>query len=225
MRKALIVEDHDDTRNWWLEQLPQLFPEITLHKAETLGQARSHLEKSHFWLALIDINLPDGSGIDLIREITLKTPDTLCVVCTIFDDDHHVFSALRAGAQGYLVKDQPRNRQLDQLKEILHGQPPLSPGVARKLLRFFTQEMPSQQPDSKTSRSNSEDGGLSERETEVLRLIAKGYSRPEVAQLLGISHNTVSTYTKTIYQKLDVSRRAEAVVEAVKLGLIDPDSL
>lgn len=225
MRNVLIVEDHDDTRKWWLSQLPQLFNEVAISEAETLGQARKILGESHFWLAMIDINLPDGSGIDLISEISIKTPDTLCVVCTIFDDDHHVFSALRAGAQGYLVKDQPRSRQLDQLKEILHGQPPLSPGVARRLLRFFTEELPAGQQELTTFQQDHAKSGLSERETEVLRLIAKGYSRPEVAQLLGISHNTVSTHTKNIYQKLDVSRRAEAVVEAVKLGLIDPDLL
>jgi len=188
-----------------------LFPGVALHPVDTLGQAYILLEEYRYWLAIIDINLPDGSGIDLIRDIAKRHPDTLCIVSTIFDDDHHIFSALRSGAQGYLVKDQPRDQQLRQLKEILHGQPPLSPGVARRVLRHLSEQV---------DKSIPPDERLTERETEVLRLIAKGFSRPEVARMLGLSLNTVATYTKSIYQKLEISGRAEAAVEAVRLGLV-----
>lgn len=221
MRYALVVEDHDETREWWEQELPRLFQGIDMDAVATLRDARELLRQRHYWLAIVDINLPDGSGVDLIGEMAERFPDTLCVVCTIFDDDHHIFSALHAGAQGYLVKDQPRRRQLEQLREILHGQPPLSPGVARRILRFLSRSSPPSA--SRASHGGPPAGNLTERETEVLRLIAKGYSRPEVASLLNLSLNTVSTYTKSIYQKLDVSRRAEAVVEAVRLGLIRSD--
>jgi len=221
MRYALVVEDHDETREWWEQELPRLFQGIDMDAVATLRDARELLRQRHYWLAIVDINLPDGSGVDLIGEMAERFPDTLCVVCTIFDDDHHIFSALHAGAQGYLVKDQPRRRQLEQLREILHGQPPLSPGVARRILRFLSRSSPPS--GGRASHGGPPAGNLTERETEVLRLIAKGYSRPEVASLLNLSLNTVSTYTKSIYQKLDVSRRAEAVVEAVRLGLIRSD--
>ncbi|RMG53861.1 MAG: DNA-binding response regulator [Gammaproteobacteria bacterium] len=217
MQYSLILEDHAETRKWWLAELPRIFPDTSALAAGTVEEARSLLRKQGFWLAIVDLKLPDGSGVDLIRKVSVKYPDTICVVNSIFDDDHHVFSALRAGAKGYLVKDQPRDLQTAQLKQILHGQPPLSPGVARRILSHFAAE--GQEPRvNENSGASSEQ--LTERETEVLRLIAKGFSRPEVAEMLGISVHTVATYTKSIYQKLDISRRAEAVVEAVRLGLV-----
>ncbi len=221
MKNALIIEDHETTRAWWLAALPNLFSDTVAYAASTLREARELLRQRHYWLAIVDINLPDGSGVDLLAEIKAAYPDTLCVVCTIFDDDRHVFSALRAGAQGYLVKDQPWEQQLRLLKEILHGQPPLSPGVARRILRYLAES-----PQGKVAEGAAREGvenPLTAREVDVLRLIAKGYSRPEVAEMLGLSVNTVATYTKSIYQKLDISRRAEAVVEAMRMGLVQSD--
>ncbi len=218
MRNVLIVEDHDDHRNWWERNLHNVFPGASVVGVSTLVEARRLIQETIFTLAILDINLPDGSGIDLMQEINTVSPNTYGVICSIYDDDKHIFAALRAGANGYLLKDQPRSRQLEQLREIVNGQPPLSPGVARRILNYFTGSLP--ESDAKKSQHVVQ---LTDREQEVLRLIAKGYSRPEVAKLLGISLNTVSGYTKTIYQKLNITSRAEAVVEAVKLGLIDRD--
>jgi len=217
MRSVLIVEDHDESRCWWQDHVSEAFPDITVAVAATLDEARALLRNNPFMLAILDINLPDGSGIDLLQEISLQHPDTYAVICSIYDDDKHIFSALRAGAKGYLLKDQPRIKQLQQLKEIVNGQPPISPGVARRILRYFSE---SRQPSSEQSTASSQ---LSPREMEVLAQIAKGYSRPEVAKSLGITLNTVSGYTKAIYQKLNITNRSEAVIEAIKLGLIDSD--
>lgn len=217
MHNILVVEDHDDTRMWWQNHLGDIFPEASVFGAATLAEARLLLSDGRFTLAILDINLPDGSGISLLKEITLNHPEMYSVICSIYDDDRHIFSSLRAGAKGYLLKDQPRKKQLVQLREIVHGQPPLSPGVARRILSYFS-EGGMAQHETKNYPTR-----LSHREEEVLTLIAKGYSRPEVTKLLGITLNTVSGYTKTIYQKLNISNRAEAVVEAVKLGLIDFD--
>jgi len=211
MRTVLIVEDHKDTREWWMENISSAFPGTVAVSAVTLREAREKCAVQHFSLALVDINLPDGSGLDLVRELVLQHPDTYIVMSTIFDDDHHLFSALRAGANGYLVKDQPRDSQIEMLRDIVNGQPPISPGVARRILRYFSDQKVEKRPDAQH---------LTGREQEVLRLIAKGYSRPEVADLMGLTVNTVSSYTKVIYQKLNVSRRAEAVIEALRLGLI-----
>ena len=214
MQSILIVEDHNNTRKWWMENISKAFPDAVPESAITLKEAREKCASQNFSLALVDINLPDGSGIDLVDELVLKHPETYIVMSTIFDDDHHVFSALRAGANGYLIKDQPRESQIEMLKNIVNGQPPISPGVARRILRYFTE----QKVVRKTAAQQ-----LTNREQEVLRLIAKGYSRPEVAELMGLTSNTVSSYTKAIYQKLNVSRRAEAVIEAIRLGLISGD--
>ena len=211
MQPILIVEDHNDTREWWMKNIFSAFPDAIPESAVTLSEAREKIASQHFSLALVDINLPDGSGLDLVEELVLKHPETYIVMSTIFDDDHHVFSALRAGANGYLIKDQPRDSQIEMLKDIVNGQPPISPGVARRILRYFTEQKVEQKPAAQQ---------LTAREQEVLRLIAKGYSRPEVADLMGLTSNTVSSYTKVIYQKLNVSRRAEAVIEAIRLGLI-----
>ena len=217
MKQCLIVEDHAETRAWWLSALPRIFGGVTARAARSVGEARLLLRQDRFWLAIVDLKLPDGLGVDLIREISDHSPETMCVVSSIFDDDQHVFAALRAGAQGYLAKDEPRDLQMEQLRQIVHGQPPLSPGIARRILGHFSGRDP--MPDRGQELRKAEHD-LTEREVEVLRLIAKGYSRPEVAEILGLSLNTVSTHTKAIYQKLEISRRAEAVVEAVRLGLI-----
>ncbi|MDF1578452.1 MAG: response regulator transcription factor [Desulfobulbales bacterium] len=217
MQSILVVEDHTDQRKWWLENLGEVFPETEVVAVSSLSEARECLRGRPFTMAILDINLPDGSGIDLLREISMNSPDTYGVICSIYDDDKHIFSALRAGAKGYLIKDQPRQQQLKQLKEIVSGQPPLSPGVVRRILEYFSRgERQHLKDDSGAAR-------LTDREKEILTLLAKGYSRPEAANILGLTLNTVSGYTKTIYQKLNISNRAEAVIEALKLGLIDQD--
>ncbi len=212
MKTVLIVEDHNETRNWWTENIGKAFQEAVATGASTLEEARAQLAEQTFALALVDINLPDGSGIDLVRDMGTSCPETYCVITTIFDDDAHIFTALQAGARGYLIKDQPRKTQIQQLRAVLEGQPPLSPGVARRILEYF----------SLNEKGTEEYEPLTPRENDVLQLIAKGFSRPEVAKLLGLTTNTVASYTKTIYQKLNVSSRAEAVYEGLRLGLIDP---
>jgi len=198
MRNVLVVEDHEDSRAWWEKHIGDVFPKASVFAAATLAEARELLGHRRFTLVILDINLPDGSGIDLLQEITLTYPEMYSVICSIYDDDRHIFSSLRAGAKGYLLKDQPRESQLVQLKEIVHGQPPLSPGVARRVLRYFSEGGMAH------GEAKNHSIHLSDREKEVLTLIAKGYSRPEVTKLLNITLNTVSGYTKAIYQKLNI---------------------
>lgn len=216
MKTMLIVEDHDNTRNWWLTNLGVAFPEVAVDGASTLGAARDRCAERLYDLILVDINLPDGSGLELVSEINAQHTETYIVISSIYDDDEHVFSAIRAGAMGYLVKDQQREQQIDQLKEIVNGKPPLSSSVARRILRYFVDE----QGDAAKQQADGDNRSLTAREAEVLSLIARGYSRPEVAQLLRLTLNTISGYTRAIYKKLHISRRAEAVMEAARLGLI-----
>jgi DNA-binding NarL/FixJ family response regulator len=135
------------------------------------------------------------------------------VVATIYDDDQHVFPALRAGAHGYVLKEQSREVLARLLTGIVSGEPPLSPSIARKMLRFFN---PAPTPD--------DEAGLSPREEEVLRLIAKGYTLAAVGDLLKISRHTVAGYVKALYRKLNVTSRAEATLEAARRGIVNPGS-
>jgi DNA-binding NarL/FixJ family response regulator len=213
MQTALILEDFADTRVWLCEVLHEAFRDIAITEAATVAQAKKLLDAQTFDLALIDINLPDGNGIDVIRDIATHSPTTYCVVATIFDDDQHLFSALQAGAQGYLLKEQPKGQFINSLSGLLNGEPPLSPPIARKILRHF------QTPATVTTSQQSQIE-LSEREQEILTLVAKGFKRNEIGPMLGISPHTVATHLKTIYSKLNVSSRAEATMEALRMGLV-----
>lgn len=225
MHCALVLEDFADTRIWLCEVLRETFTDIKLTEAATVSQAKACLANENFDLALIDINLPDGNGIDVISEIIASSPTTYCVIATIFDDDEHLFSALRAGAQGYLLKEQPKDQFKKNLSGLLHGEPPLSPSIARKILRHFQttgtghliDEMPIK---VQTPTETSYTADLSAREEEILTLVAKGFKRNEIGPMLGISPHTVSTHLKTIYSKLNVSSRAEATMEALRMGLV-----
>jgi DNA-binding NarL/FixJ family response regulator len=203
---ALVVEDHASSRQWLLETLEIAFPGITCHDAENVKSANDEIDQSTPDIALIDLNLPDGSGVDIIRRLRQST-DCQCIVTTIYDDDHHLFPALRAGASGYILKEHSKDAIADLLRGIVNGAPPLSPSVARRLLQHY------EEPSSK-------EANLTPREREVLVLIAKGFHVKRVAQLLDITPNTCSGYVKIIYRKLDISSRAEATLEATRLGYI-----
>ncbi|OUS28605.1 DNA-binding response regulator [Gammaproteobacteria bacterium 45_16_T64] len=220
MKTALLIEDHEDTQIWMRSVIASAFPNIEIHLAETLEQARTTLRKMPFTIALVDINLPDGSGIDLVSEIAANGRVGYIVMSTIFDDDDSLFRAIQAGAHGYLLKDQPHSLLIDKLKGIERGDPPLSPGIARRLLSYYRQQS---QPRTNTSlaKTSSE---LSKREEEVITLIAKGITTKEVARMLSITTNTASGYVKSAYRKLDISSRAEASLRAVELGLVDCSS-
>lgn len=208
--RALVVDDLPGAREWLAAALREAFPGIDVDTAATLGEAYACIDPPPA-LALIDLGLPDGAGTALIEALRRRGAGTLCIVATVFDDDAHLFPALRAGAQGYVLKDQDRAALVDMLRGIATGQPPLSSSIARRLLRHF-QPMP----------ASAEDVPLTARETDVLRLTAKGLTLNEVATALGLSRHTVSGYLKDIYRKLSVGTRAEAALEAARRGLVAP---
>ncbi len=211
MQTVLVVEDHPETRDWLCRIINQAFTSASISQASSQAQARQLLATRKFDLALIDLNLPDGNGVDIIREISRHSPDTYCVVATIFDDDDYLFPALEAGAQGYLLKEQTANEFIHSLQGIIRGEPPISPAIARKMIQHFH-----------SSHDQSDKQDLSDREKEILSAIAKGLSRNEAAEILGITSNTVASHLKSIYGKLNVSNRAQATLEALKLGLVKP---
>jgi len=207
---ALIVEDLDEPRRWLAEILPQVLPSISrVDAAASLAEAREHMRHHAYDLALVDWGLPDGNSEQLIRELVEARPGALVIVATIHDDDAHVFPALRAGASGYILKSQPRLIVAEQLRRINLGELALSPSIALRVLKHFHTNV--QPTASKT---------LTQREIDVLRLIAKGYKVSESGQLLGISAHTVTSYIREIYRKLGISSRAEATLEAARRGLV-----
>jgi len=209
MQSVLILEDHSDTREWLIDIINQAFIETSISQAASNAQAEKLIADNNFDLALIDLNLPDGNGVDIIRLINKKSPQTYCVVATIFDDDDYLFPALEAGAQGYVLKEQTSNEFIHSLQGIIKGEPPISPVIARKMIQHFH-----------ATPEQNDKPELSKREKEILSSIAKGLSRNEAAEILGITSNTVASHLKSIYGKLNVSNRAQATLEALRLGLV-----
>lgn len=210
---TLIVEDIPEINQWLMQMVQQVFPEMIIHQAFDLRQARAILTtQSAYHLALIDLGLPDGSGLNLIHEIAMSHPDTVQIVTTIYDDDEHLFTALKAGAQGYLLKDHTPEIFQQYLRQLEYGVPALSPSIARKMLAYF-QGCPN------TIKKARMPVALTLRETEVLGCIGRGMRISQAAQMLHISEHTVSGYVKDIYRKLNISSRAEAALEAERRGL------
>lgn len=213
MQTALVVEDIAPVARAVAARLQMVFPGIVSREVSTLKAARRVLAEGVPDIVLLDIGLPDGEGTDLLREGLLPEP-SMVVITTIFDDDEHLFRALRLGAQGYLLKDEPEESFVASLQGIVAGRPPLSPAVARKVLATFR--------DAPSANLSGQRCTLSPREKEVLSLIARGYSVRGVAEMLGLTHNTIAGYLKAVYQKLHVSTRAEATLRAMQMGLVNP---
>jgi DNA-binding NarL/FixJ family response regulator len=211
---VLLVEDDDATRER-LARAVELFPGLRLVAvASSCREAREQLERVRPAVLLVDLGLPDGSGIDVIREAKRRHSGIEVMVITVFGDDRHVVSAIEAGATGYVLKDGSDEYIGQSILEIVRGGSPISPAIARNLLRRFRE-----QPVPYAS-VDAELPGLTDREQEVLRLLMKGFTFQEIGNLLGISAHTVTSHVKHIYEKLEVRSRAEAVYEALQLGIL-----
>lgn len=219
MHHALIVEDLPQAREWLEGVLKATFPGVSVTVAARLDEAMQAVVASRFDLALVDLGLPDGSGVDVVGALRLHQPQALPVVVTIYDDDDHLFPALQAGAFGYLLKDQPATAMVGQLRRMVDGEPPLSPPIARRVLSHFASGVERREA---LMRQMEGQVRLTERETEVLQRVAKGYTLVEIARQFGLSRHTVGDHIKQIYRKLNVSSRAEATLEAARRGLVAP---
>jgi DNA-binding NarL/FixJ family response regulator len=213
---CLLLEDEPRTRDWLIAILGQAFPDMAVTALGTLGEAQAWLtayeqrRDTRLRLALIDLALPDGSGTALVTRLAADHPAVLPVVATIYDDDAHLFDAIAAGARGYLLKDEPAELLVGYLRRIERGEPPLSPSIAHRILAHFRVR----------PAEPAEDAGLTTREAETLGLLAKGLTVAEAATQMGLRPQTVASYVKVIYHKLNVSTRAEATLAAVRRGLV-----
>ena len=159
-------------------------------------------------LVVMDINLPRMNGIECVARLKLQLPRLLVLMLTVYEDDDSIFRALKAGANGYLVKRDASEKLLEALQEVQHGGAPMSAHIARQVVQFFHR---SELPDNEAERP-------SHRERVILDLLVKGLVLKEVADQLGIGLETVRTHVNHIYQKLHVRSRIEAVVKYLRQG-------
>ena len=213
MNHILLLEDIPEIRAWLKALVKQVFANAQITECSRVQDALALVNSQRFTLALLDLGMPDGSGVEVIAALREKQPEVQSVIVTIHDDDEHLFPALQAGAFGYLLKEQSRELLVEQLQRMSQGEPPLSPSIARKVIAYFAaQAKPS-------SQALLHEVSLTERESEVLLRVAKGFTLPEIGVQLGLSRHTIADYVKQIYRKLNVSSRAEAALEAQRLGL------
>lgn len=163
-------------------------------------------------VVLMDLKMPVMNGVQATRQLSAQFPQVKVLVLTTFDADNWVFDAIRAGAAGYLLKDTPREGLLTAIRDVAAGRTPIDPAVAGSLVRQVTQSSSAPDPALKAS--------LSERELEVLQLLAKGLNNAEIAARLYLSEGTVRNYVSAILTKLEVSDRTQAAVLALRYGLV-----
>ena len=208
MKTVLIVEDLCETRRWLCDIVTSTFPGAAILEAACVSDANA-LKNHPIDLALIDLGLPDGDGVDVLRMFQAKESPAIKVVTTVMGDDVSIVRALSAGADGYLLKENAPEVLAHQLAQLTHGLPAISPSVARRIMEHF----------SMTGPTMTQEARLTARETQVLGLIARGLKNAEVAVDMGISDYTVADYIKVIYRKLGIGSRAEAAWHANRLGL------
>jgi DNA-binding NarL/FixJ family response regulator len=172
----------------------------------SMEDALAKIDKDVPKAILVDIGLPGMSGIDGIRILKDRFPAVTSLAFSVYDDDDNIFDALCAGASGYLLKNTPPARLLEGLREVVSGGSPMSPEVARKVIKLFRDFRP-------PSRAHHR---LTPQETEIVKLLVEGHSYKTAAAELGISINTVSFHLRNVYEKLQVHSKSEAVSKALR---------
>jgi DNA-binding NarL/FixJ family response regulator len=221
MKKILILEDQPDGIALLMQAVQTSFgnvhngleTEVDIVVVRSLFEARNISDQS-FDFALVDLRLPDGLSIDWLEQFKRRCPHTIAIVTSLYDDDDLVFSALRAGADGYLLKGDGSDKLAAALAKAIDGEPPISPAIARKLMKQLRTVVPS------TDAVKGPIEYLTARELEVLTMIGSGQMIKQVAAQLGIGYHTVNDNIKAIYRKLNIHTRAEAAAEAARRGLV-----
>ncbi len=210
---VFVLEDHPATRAQLVEAIDGTKELAIAGSAGSLAEASAWLDEGNLAdVALVDLGLPDGNGIEFIRAIQDRQSDTAVLVITAFGDEKNVVQAIEAGATGYLLKERDADHVSESILTVLNGGSPISPSIARYLLKRF------QEPEESEDTNKV---ALTKREEEVLRQIVKGFSYKEIGENLDLSVHTVTSHIQHIYRKLSVRSRGEAVFEAIQLGLVD----
>lgn len=203
----VVVEDDAVTRETLkllLSNEPQITTVTVFDSAETFMSASNGL---HADVLLVDLDLPGMHGTELIQHIKLKQPELDILVYTVYEDRENVFSAIKAGASGYILKGRPSHDLIESLNVLQQGGAPMSPRIARKVLGEFQSIAIDENP-------------LSPKENKIIRYIGDGLTYKAIAERIGISHHTVHNHIKNIYDKLHAGNRVEALNRARKIGII-----
>ena len=201
-----IVEDNEQLRGTLARVISRADGFRCLSQYGDAETALEGLPKDRPAVVLMDINLPGMNGVECVRRLKQVAPDTLIVMLTVYEDTENIFNALAAGAAGYLLKRTKSAELLEALREVHRGGSPMTTHIARKVTQSFQRPSVASQPTE----------NLSEREQEVLDCLSQGFLYKEIAEKLGISYETVHTYIRRIYEKLQVRTRTEAVAKFLK---------
>ena len=211
--RIMIVDDHTVVRDGLSAMLGRQQDFAVVGEAQNGLEAIEKTRELRPDVILMDLRMPELTGVEAMRRIREDDPDAKFIVLTTFDSDEYIFDAIEAGAKGYLLKDASREDLFQAVRAVHRGESLIEPGVAAKILDRLAQ----------LSRQSAEPKSidvLSERELEVLQLMAKGSANKEIAASLSISESTVKTHVANIFQKLEVNHRTEAVTQALQKGII-----
>lgn len=214
-----LVEDDVHFQNAIVTAIAASADVKLVNVSSTRAEGLQALQSAPADVLLVDLGLPDGSGIDVIQAAHLLWPTCAVMVCTTFGDEAHVLQSIEAGASGYLLKDSAPDNMLAEIRSLHGGGSPISPLIARQILTRFRQAPPAV-PDAPVSPTAEGQTLLSSREKQVLELITKGFTAEEIARLMQVSVHTVQTYVRRVYGKLKVSSKAEAIYEARQQGIL-----
>jgi len=217
--RVIVADEHPLIRIGLSEFLTRLSDQVEIVEAKSLEDALEALDQGEFNLMITDLVVQPMRGFEGLRQIHQKAPDLPVVVLSVKDSAHDVRSAIEAGAMGYLLKDQAPDDVGAAILEMLGGGSPMSPAIARYLLR----RMHAERDAPRDEETHADAPRLSQRESEVLGYIVKGFTYAEIAELMDISEHTVSSHIRKIYRKLSVHSRGEAVYEALQLGIVKSD--
>jgi DNA-binding NarL/FixJ family response regulator len=201
-----IVEDNDQLRGTLARVISRAEGFRCLSQYANAEAALEALPKDRPDVVLMDINLPGMNGVECVRRLKQLTPEIQSVMLTVYEDTENIFNALAAGAAGYLLKRTKSGELLEAIREVQKGGSPMTAHIARKVVQSFQKAGASPQPT----------GNLSQREQEVLDCLSQGFLYKEIAEKLGISYETVHTYIRRIYEKLQVRTRTEAVARFLR---------
>ena len=216
---VLIVEDEGLIQERLRNILAELgYDNDGLIFAKNLKEAFLHIEQQHISLALVDLGLPDGNGIELIEKLRAQDSREIILVISAWSTQESLFSAIKAGATGYVLKERDDAEVLLSIRSILRGGAPIDPFIAQEILKQISASVITRSKGDKSS--DSEVALLTNRETEILDLVAQGMSNKEIAEQLFVSKYTVESHIKHIYRKLSVTKRTKAVSTARSLGIL-----
>ena len=208
--KLLIVDDHTVVRDGLATMLGRIAEFTVVGEAVNGLEAVERARELKPDIILMDLRMPELDGVEAMRLIRAEDTDIKFIVLTTFDTDEYIFEAIEAGAKGYLLKDTSREELFQAVRAVHGGESHIQPGVAAKVLDRFSQ----------LSRQAADTALLTEREVEVIRLMATGAANKEIAASLSINESTVKTHVSNIFQKLDVNQRTGAVTKAMQMGII-----